>query len=62
MLQFHAEVVGVNLRAQLDLLDLGGVLMLPGILFPFGLLATKWVRPGSKPAHLRPEPPHSVEP
>ena len=41
MLQFHAEVVGVDLRAQLDLFDLGGVLVLPGFLIAFGLLVAE---------------------
>ena len=41
MLELHAQVVGVNLRAELHLLDLGGVLVLPGFLVALGLLVAE---------------------
>jgi hypothetical protein len=38
--QLHSEIVRVDLRAELDLFDLVGVLMFPGFLVLLGLLVT----------------------
>jgi len=40
MIQFHAEIVGVNIGAELELFDLVGVLMLFGFLLLFGLFVS----------------------
>ena len=42
MLQLNPEVVGINVRAELDFFDLGGVLVLLGFLLPLGLLVAEF--------------------
>ena len=50
MAGFNGKIVRINFRAELNLFDLGGVLVLPGFLVTLGLLVTKLAEI-NQPAH-----------